>query len=152
MLLVGVLLVLVGSPPAPSQPEHISVKLTNTTQVIHIAPIITKGYSISYGNTSAPRSRHLHITCFLLSDNTEVDIYTQLLYYLKHERRLPMSIPTRCHNKRHFMLLLLLSGIELNPGLRPLIIHAEFVKKLLKIWVKELLLMTIAINSAINHV
>ena len=99
LLLVGVLLVIVGSPPAPSQPEHISLKQANTTQVINIAPIITKGYSISYGNISDPRiSRHLYITCFLLSDNTEVDIYTQLLYHLKHERRLPMSIPIRCHN------------------------------------------------------
>jgi hypothetical protein len=34
----------------------------------------------------------------------------------------------------------------------PLNIHAEFVKKLLKIWVKELLLVMIAINGAINHV
>jgi hypothetical protein len=30
-----------------------------------------------------------------------------------------MSIPVRCHNKRHFMLLLLLSGIEPNAGPRP---------------------------------
>ena len=30
-----------------------------------------------------------------------------------------MSIPIRCHNKRHFMLLLLLRGIEPNPGSRP---------------------------------
>lgn len=147
LLLVGVLLVIVGSPPAPSQTEHISVKQTNTTQVINIAPIITKGYSISYGNISDPRiSRHLYITCFLLSDNTEVDIYTQLLYYLKHERRLPMSIPIRCYNKRR--------SVELNlTQVRgPLNIHAEFVKKLLKIWVKELLLVMIAINGAINHV
>jgi hypothetical protein len=32
----------------------------------------------------------------------------------------------------------------------PLNIHAEFVKKLLKIWVKELLLVMIAINGAIK--
>ena len=63
-----------------------------------------------------------------------------------------MSIPIRCHNKRHFMLLLLLNGIEPNAGPRPPKYPCGVCKQAVKIWVKELLLVMIAINGAINHV
>ena len=55
---------------------------------------------------------------FTCANNPNIDIQTQLFYYLKHVRRLPLSVPIRSQRRTHTFILLLMSGIESNPGPR----------------------------------
>ena len=47
-----------------------------------------------------------------------INTQSHLSYYLKHMRTLPLSIPIRSRRRSHAFILLLMSGIEPNPGPR----------------------------------
>ena len=85
--------------------------VTATTEVI----FTTRNGNTETHPTQGPCASDHSFPCDI---NLSINLHTHLFYYLRHVRRLPLSIPIRLKCRSNTLILLLMSGIEPNPGPR----------------------------------